>query len=162
LAKQWTDKEVELLKEFVEKGYSVQQILETGKFPDRSYRAVDMKIRRCGFCVICVTKNVDPIYSPPPPISENRSLKQLITLEWAVIDRLWNLAQGSNLWDKHRVQCFNALASHARTLSKLLKLAGVKTEEKEDLAKILANIAKKARRVARQMRSGKWRELSNY
>jgi len=162
LAKRWTEKEVELLKELVEKGYSVQQILETGKFPGRSYEALDIKIRRCGFCVVCGTNNVEAIYSPPLPTSETKGLKQLIALEWAVIDRLWNLEQGSNLWNKHRVQCFNALASHARTLSKLLKLAGVTTEEKEDLAKLLAKIAKKVRRVARQMRTEKWREFSNY
>jgi len=137
----------------------MQQIFDSGKLPGRNYNAIDKKIKQLG---ISAPNNVEAIYSPPPPTSEMRGLKQLITLEWAVIDRLWNLAQGSDLWDKHRVQCFNALASHARTLSKLLKLTGVTTEEKEDLAKLLAKIAKKAHRVTRQMGTEKWRKLLNY
>jgi hypothetical protein len=31
--------------------------------------------------VVCVTNNVDPIYSPPPPISETERIKSVLILQ---------------------------------------------------------------------------------
>ena len=88
----------------------------------------------------------------PPTNSAGRgkSLQDLMILESEIIDRLWALCQVEGMTDRERVQYFNVLASHAKTLAKLLKLAGVKGDETQDLAKMLQKIAMKARRIVRE------------
>lgn len=77
------------------------------------------------------------------------SLEKLIALEWKIIDELWALAQEAR-YDKQRSFYYQTLASHTNTLARLLKIAGVKTDESQDLAKLLQKITKKVRRMARR------------
>lgn len=70
-------------------------------------------------------------------------------MEWKIIDELWDQVRRAK-YDKHRSVFYQNLASHTNTLAKLLKLAGVKTGESQDLAKLLQKITKKARRLARR------------
>jgi len=51
LGKRWTEAENKLLIEMVKKDMSVQQIYESGKFPNRTYRSVDVQIKRLGSSV---------------------------------------------------------------------------------------------------------------
>jgi len=81
-------------------------------------------------------------------VSSEDSLEGLIAFEWKVIDELWVQVHKAR-YDKHRGVFYQNLASHANTLARLLKLAGVKTGDSQDLAKLLQKIAKKARRLAR-------------
>jgi hypothetical protein len=87
----------------------------------------------------------------PPTNSATRgkSLQDLMLLESEIIDKLWAVCQVEGMADRERVQYFNVLSSHAKTLAKLLKLAGVKGDESQDLAKMLQQIATQARRIAR-------------
>ena len=78
------------------------------------------------------------------------SFGKLIALEWKIIDELWVLAQESR-YDKQRSFYYQTLASHTNTLARLLKLAGVKGGDSQDLAKLLQKIAKKVRRMARMV-----------
>jgi len=77
------------------------------------------------------------------------SLEKLIDLEWRIIDELWALAQEAR-YDRQRSFYYQTLASHTNTLAKLLKIAGVKVGESQDLAKLLQKIAKKVRRLAKR------------
>ena len=81
-------------------------------------------------------------------VSGEGSLESLIAFEWKIIDELWDQVRKAK-YDKHRGVFYQNLASHANTLARLLKLAGVKTGESQDLARLLQKIAKKARRLAR-------------
>ena len=95
---------------------------------------------------------------PSPPINRSligcgssvvseSSLGKLIALEWKIIDELWVLTQEAR-YSKQRSFYYQTLASHTNTLARLLKIAGVKTSDSQDLAKLLQKIAKKARRLA--------------
>jgi len=88
-------------------------------------------------------------------VPPTKSLQDLLKLESEIIDKLWALCQIDEMADKERVQYFNALASHAKTFAKLLKMAGVKGDESQDLAKLLQKIAKKAHKIARSDFFGK-------
>jgi len=91
-----------------------------------------------------------------PPINKGgqhdakSDVAKLIALEWKIINKLWRLAQKSE-YDKHRGIYYQNLASHARTLAMLLKLTGGSAEKTEDLAKLLQQISKKAKKFVRDM-----------
>lgn len=86
-----------------------------------------------------------------PPIG---GLPELVAIEWELIERLKQLAY-STQDEKARVQYFLSLSSHARTLAYLLGQCGAGADEKEDLAKLLAEISKKARRILRGLNRGR-------
>lgn len=88
-----------------------------------------------------------PIYKGG--LSANTDIEKLIVLEWKIIDKLWELAKDAE-YDKHRGVYYQNLSSHARTLALLLKLTGA-TEQTEDLAKLLAQIAKKTKKFVKDM-----------
>ena len=46
--KRWTEAENTLLREMAEQGMSVQEIYESGKFPERSYSAIAKQLQRLG------------------------------------------------------------------------------------------------------------------
>ena len=83
-------------------------------------------------------------------VSGEGSLERLIVLEWRIIDELWRQVPKAK-YDKHRSVLYQNLASHTNTLAKLLKLAGVKGGDSQDLAKLLQKITKKFRRMARMV-----------
>ena len=86
----------------------------------------------------------EPIYSPPASHAKERGITDLINLEWEFIDELHKKAKEC-VYDKHRTQYYLSLSSHARTLSQLIRAAGVKTKDTQDLALLLKTI-KKARK----------------
>jgi len=86
-----------------------------------------------------------PIYTPPSPPARERGLLDLIKLEWEIIDKLREEAQKAK-FEKHKAQFYLAISSHARTLSVLLREAGIKTEDTKDLAVLLKEISKKAKK----------------
>jgi len=47
--KRWTKEEDKLLEDMVKQGLSVEEIVESGKFPDRTYEAIRMQIGRLPF-----------------------------------------------------------------------------------------------------------------
>jgi len=91
-----------------------------------------------------------PIYRGDRAHSKSRGVKDLIKIEWAIIDKLLALTENAS-YEKHRSLYYQTLASHIRTLSKLLKMHG-QSVESEDLAKLLAEIRKEAKRIARRLR----------
>ncbi len=46
--KKWTDLENELLAQMTRQGMTVRQIYESGKFPNRSFQALDKQLERLG------------------------------------------------------------------------------------------------------------------
>jgi hypothetical protein len=82
------------------------------------------------------------------------SLQKLIAMEWEVIDEVWGLAKAAG-YDKHRGLYYQSLASHARTLMQLLKMAGATGEEGDDLARLLQKMTKKVRKFLRDDKA--WR-----
>lgn len=90
-----------------------------------------------------------------PPINRGQrraksDIEKLIALEWNVIRKLWKLAQKAE-YDKHRGVYYQNLASHARTLALLLRVAGVSEDQSGDLARLLQRIEKKAKKFVRVM-----------
>ena len=90
-----------------------------------------------------------------PPINRvqrgaKSDIEKLIALEWNVIRRLWELAQKAE-YDKHRGVYYQNLASHARTLALLLRVAGVSEDQGGDLARLLQRMEKKAKKFVRVM-----------
>ena len=71
-------------------------------------------------------------------------------MEWDIIDELRDEAKKAK-HEKHRAQYYLALSSHARTLSALIRDAGVITEDAQDLAVLLKDIAKKAHILFRNL-----------
>jgi len=47
--KRWTDAEIQLLMQMVKEGKSVEQIVESGKFPNRTHRAIENAVSRLTF-----------------------------------------------------------------------------------------------------------------
>ncbi len=92
---------------------------------------------------------IQPINRGRRAFSEKRGIKELIKIEWRIIDKLLELAEKAT-YEKHRSLYYQSLASHIRTLSNLLKTHG-KSEEIEDLAKLLQEIRKKAKRLAKRL-----------
>ena len=96
-------------------------------------------------------ENADPIYSPPSRPSETIDLQVLINVEWEIIEKLKQAAEESE-YEKHRAQLYLALSSHVKALAQILKMTRSETrEESPDLAKLLEEIAKRARRIANGM-----------
>jgi len=82
--------------------------------------------------------------------AKKRGVKELIEIEWKIIDKLLDLAEKAS-YEKHRSLYYQSLASHVRTLSNLLKMHG-QSVEAEDLAKLLQEIRKKAKRLAGRLK----------
>lgn len=76
-------------------------------------------------------------------------LQELVAIEWELIEKLRALADSASE-DKHRVQYYLSLSSHARTLAFLIGQCGG-GESGEDLAKLLQQISKKAKKFVRVM-----------
>jgi hypothetical protein len=47
--KRWTDAEIKLLMEMNQKGTSVEDIIKSGKFPNRTHRAIETAVLRLSF-----------------------------------------------------------------------------------------------------------------
>ena len=47
--KRWTEAENKLLQEMDKKGMSAQEIFKSGKFPNRTYYAIERQLKRLGF-----------------------------------------------------------------------------------------------------------------
>lgn len=92
--------------------------------------------------------NIPPIYKGG--LSSPTDIEKLIILEWNIIDKLWELAEKAQ-FDKHRAVYYQNLASHAKTLAMLLKLTGASTQQTEDLAKLLEQIAKKTKKFVKDL-----------
>lgn len=83
--------------------------------------------------------------TPPPPGGIERGIKELIQIEWSIMDELQKKAKEC-AEERHRAQHYLALSSHARTLAWLIQAAGIKTGDAQDLAVMLKEIAKKAKK----------------
>lgn len=83
-------------------------------------------------------------------------VKELVEIEWEVIEKLRKLAEEAEE-EKYRVQYYLNLSSHARTLAYLINQSGG-VDNAQDLAKLLRQIGKQARRLARGMSIGKQRK----
>ena len=95
----------------------------------------------------------DRIYSPPSQPVETSAppvLEDLITFLWSRLNALQREADAAE-YDKHKAQLYLAMAAHARILADLLKDSGLSRGEKEDLAKMLSKIRRKATVKARRI-----------
>jgi len=81
---------------------------------------------------------------------QSRTAKDLIETEWRIIDKLQRLAEDPNSANQ-RAFYYQTLASHVRTLSMLLKLHG-QQDQSQDLAKLLSQINKKAKTLAKRLK----------
>jgi len=81
---------------------------------------------------------------------QSRTAKDLIETEWRIIDKLQRLAEDQNSANQ-RAFYYQTLASHVRTLSMLLKLHG-QQDQSQDLAKLLSQINKKAKTLAKRLK----------
>jgi len=81
---------------------------------------------------------------------QKRTAKELIEIEWKVIDKLVHIAEISKN-DHKRAFYYQTLTGHIRTLSVLLKLWG-ETDQKQDLAKLLSEIHKRAKILAKRLK----------
>lgn len=76
-------------------------------------------------------------------------VEALVRIEWEVIEKLRKLAEEAEE-EKYRVQYYLNLSSHARTLAYLINQSGG-VDSAQDLARLLRQIGKQARRLARGM-----------
>ena len=81
---------------------------------------------------------------------QSRNAKDLIETEWKIIDKLQRLAEDPQNVNQ-RAFYYQTLASHVRTLSMLLKLHG-QQDQSQDLAKLLSQINKKAKTLAKRLK----------
>ncbi|MCW3998788.1 MAG: hypothetical protein NWE93_00940 [Candidatus Bathyarchaeota archaeon] len=81
---------------------------------------------------------------------QQRSTKELIEKEWKIIEELHQIAKKTNS-EKTKAFYYQTLAGHIRTLAILLKLLG-EPEQTQDLAKILSQITKEAKTMAKRLR----------
>jgi len=93
------------------------------------------------------------IYTPSPEGEEDKrpSIAKLIEIEWTLIKEMLKAALNAR-YDKHRIQYFNALSSHTRTLAWLLQQSPASREDKEDLARVIQRIREGARKVVRGLK----------
>jgi chemotaxis protein histidine kinase CheA len=92
---------------------------------------------------------VESIYKGGGRHTETRDAKQLIEIEWKLIDKLIQMAENTHSENK-RAFYYQTLAAHVRTLSMLLKLHGTKTDT-EDLAQLLSQIQTNAKTLAKRL-----------
>jgi hypothetical protein len=90
---------------------------------------------------------------------QKRTAKELIEIEWKVIDKLVHIAEISKN-DNKRAFYYQTLTGHIRTLSVLLKLWG-DTDQKQDLAKLLSEIHKRAQTIAKRLKQNDERRTAN-
>jgi hypothetical protein len=81
---------------------------------------------------------------------QKRTAKELIEIEWKVIDKLVHIAEISKN-DNKRAFYYQTLASHVRTLSMLLKMHA-QPDNSQDLAKLLSEINAEATKLAKRLR----------
>jgi len=77
-------------------------------------------------------------------------VKDLIEIEWKVVDKLFSMAEDKRHESQHAFY-YQTLASHVRILSVLLNLHG-NPDDTQDLAKLLSEIRKRAKRIAKRLR----------
>jgi len=81
---------------------------------------------------------------------QTRTAKELIEIEWNVIDKLIHMAENSRN-DNKRAFYYQTLTGHIRTLSVLLKLFG-QSDQSQDLAKLLSEINTQATKLAKRLK----------
>lgn len=100
-----------------------------------------------------------PVQPPIDPINrggvgsaeqKTRCAKDLIEIEWQTVDRLLRLAEKTQS-EKTKGFYYQTLAGHIRTLAMLLKLLD-EPEQTQDLAKLLSQITKEAKTMAKRLR----------
>jgi hypothetical protein len=95
--------------------------------------------------------HVEPIKKGGGRVSEQtRTATELIEIEWAVVDKLIHIAEITKN-DNKRAFYYQTLTGHIRTLSALLKLFG-QPDQSQDLAKLLSEINKQAKRIAKRLK----------
>jgi len=151
MLQRWTNEETEKLKEMLGEGKSYNEIAETLR---RTNNAARKKAQQLGLRKSQNSHKVTtPLYKGGLELEENKtqnkSPKDLIELEWQIINRLKSLTESTRN-EKQRGFYYQTLASHIRTLSNLIKNHG-EPKETQDLAKLLEEIQKRAKRLLRRL-----------
>jgi 5-bromo-4-chloroindolyl phosphate hydrolysis protein len=94
---------------------------------------------------------VQSIYKGGGSQTESKTAKDLIEIEWKLIDKLLKMAETTR-YDKQKAFYYQTLASHIRTLSALLKLHG-QPDQTQDLAKLLSQIQTQAKTLAKRLKN---------
>ncbi|MEM3458995.1 MAG: hypothetical protein QXN36_00190 [Candidatus Bathyarchaeia archaeon] len=82
--------------------------------------------------------------------TEKKNAKDLIEIEWTIINKLLKMAENTHSENK-RAFYYQTLAGHIRTLSALLKLHG-QPDQTADLAKLLSQIQTQAKTLAKRLK----------
>jgi len=109
--KRWSPLEIRMLQEMVEQGSSADQIFKSGKFPGRTYRAIDMEIRRLS--VVVPHRN-----SAVPQITEAGivDLESFVKRYVDAFNKLCDLTE----YDKTDLERFRLIHTYARDYPALL------------------------------------------
>jgi len=109
--KRWSQLEITMLREMVEQGLSTEQIFKSGKFPGRTYRAIDMEIKRLS--IVVPHRN-----SAVPQISEGQivDLESFVKRYVDAFNKLCNLTD----YDKADLERFRLIHTYARDYPALL------------------------------------------
>jgi hypothetical protein len=95
--------------------------------------------------------SVDPLNKGGGSHSETtRNANELIQTEWKVIDALIQMSENTKD-DNKKAFYYQTLMGHIRTLSMLLKIHG-QPDLTQDLAKILSEITREARTIAKRLK----------
>lgn len=98
-----------------------------------------------------VEPEIEPIKRGGGSLTEQtRSARDLIEIEWKVIEKLIHIAEIAKN-DNKRAFYYQTLTGHIRTLSALLKLFG-QPDQSQDLAQLLSEINKQAKRIAKRLK----------
>jgi hypothetical protein len=81
---------------------------------------------------------------------QNRAAKDLIEIEWKIVEKLIRMTETTRS-EKTQAFYYQTLSGHIRTLSMLLKLHG-QPDQSQDLAKVLAEITKQAKTMAKRLK----------
>jgi len=126
----WLPQEVKMLQEMVEKGVTADQIFTSGKFPGRTYRSIDVEIKRLA---IVPQRN-----SSVPQITET-GIVELESFVKRYVDAFNKLCDLTD-YDKADLERFRLIHTYARDYPALLA-------EHERLKQVEEGIAEINRRL---------------
>jgi len=131
LTQRWSPTEIQMLREMVEQGLSADDIFKSGKFPERTHRAIDTEIRRLS--IVAPHKNSDATHITEAGIVD---LESFVKRYVDAFDKLCSLTD----YDKADLERFRLIHTYARDYPALLA-------EHERLKQVEEGIAEINRRL---------------
>ena len=129
--KRWSPTEIKLLQELVEQGLSADEIFRSGKFPERTHKAITMEISRLGF-VEARKKSVETRITEAGIVDLESFVKRYVD----AFNKLCDLTD----YDKADLERFRLIHTYARDYPALLA-------EHERLKQVEETMAEVSRRL---------------